>query len=382
LTELALRAERVVTPSGVRAADLVVRDRTIAALEQPAAGRAVTDLGDCWLLPGFVDVHVHGGGGAQCNTPDVEEVQRVARFHAQHGTTALLGTTVAAPIAELVAATTAIRRAAAAPEPGAAEVLGAHLEGPFLSPLQPGAMDPAQFATPDPATLEELLAAGGVRLMTIAPELPGALESIGSAVAAGVVVSMGHSHATHAEAAAAVQAGARSLTHAFNAARPLHHREPGVVGAALDSDDVFCELICDGIHVDPVVVRLVLRAKGPARTLLVTDAIEAAGLPDGSHRLGARTVSVAGGRATLPGTQTIAGSTLTMDRAVRNAVELGSVSVEAAARMASTAPAELLGIADRKGTLAPGADADVVVLAPDLSLTGVMVRGEWARSAW
>jgi N-acetylglucosamine-6-phosphate deacetylase len=190
-------------------------------------------------------------------------------------------------------------------------------------------------------------------------------------------VSMGHTGATYAEASAAVAAGARAATHVFNAMRPFHHREPGVLGAALDLDSITCEVICDGVHVDAAAMRLLMRAKGPARTALVTDAIEATGLPDGDYRLGARPITVVGGRATLPGSETIAGSTLTMGRALRNAVELCGVAVEDAARMASTTPAELLGIADRKGVLAAGRDADIAILDPDLSLAGVLARGAW-----
>jgi N-acetylglucosamine-6-phosphate deacetylase len=381
--ELVLRGGRVVTPDGVRRADVTVRGGRIVAIGERSRRDAgeVVDLAGRWALPGFVDVHVHGGAGAQCNTADPDEVHRVARFHADHGTTSLLATTVAAGVDELLVSLQAIRAAAAAPAKGGAEVLGAHLEGPFLSREWPGAMDAARFVAPDQAVAERLIAGGGVRMITLAPELPGALDLVRAAAAANVVVSMGHTGATYAQAAAAVAAGARAATHTFNAMRPLHHREPGLLGAALDLDAVTCEVVCDGVHVDPAAVRLLQRLKGPARTALVTDAIEAAGLPDGDFRLGARRVSVADGRATLPGSDTIAGSTLTMDRALRNAVAFCDVSVEDAARMASTTPAELLGITARKGVLAPGRDADVAILDADadLSLVGVLARGSWVR---
>jgi N-acetylglucosamine-6-phosphate deacetylase len=379
--ELVLRGGRVVTPEGIRDADVVVAGGRIVAVEPPRARGEqadVVELAGRWALPGFVDVHVHGGAGAQSNTAEADDIQRVARFHARHGTTSLLATTVAAPVDDLLAALRAIRAAAAAPATGGAEVLGAHLEGPFLSPRWPGAMDAAHFVAPDLAVAERLLAGGGVRVLSLAPELPGALELVRAAAAAGVVVSMGHTGATYAEACAAVAAGARAATHAFNAMRPLHHREPGVLGAALDLDSVTCEVICDGMHVDPAAVRLLVRLKGAARTMLVTDAIEATGLPDGDYRLGVRRISVVDGRATLPESDTIAGSTLTMGRALRNAVELCGLGVEDAARMASTTPAELLGISDRKGILDPGRDADVAILDPDLSVAGVLVRGGWS----
>jgi N-acetylglucosamine-6-phosphate deacetylase len=378
--ELVLRGGRVVTPDGVRDADVIVRGQRIVAVDPPSArGEAaeVVDLAGRWVLPGFVDLHVHGGGGAQCNTAAADDVRRVARFHARHGTTSLLATTVAASVEDLLAALRAIRAAAAAPAADGAEVLGAHLEGPFLSPRWPGAMDARHFVAPDLAVADRLLAGGGVRMLTLAPELRGALDLVRVAAAAGIVVSMGHTGATYAEASAAVDAGARAATHVFNAMRPFHHREPGVLGAALDLAGVTCEVICDGVHVDTAAVRLLVRSKGPARIALVTDAIEATGLPDGDYRLGARPISVVGGRATLPESETIAGSTLTMARALRTAVELCGVAVEDAARMASTTPAELLGIVDRKGLLAAGRDADVAILDPDLSPAGVLARGAW-----
>jgi N-acetylglucosamine-6-phosphate deacetylase len=378
VTAVVLRGGRVVTPEGVRDEDVVVRGARIAAVGEAADGEVV-ELDGHWVLPGFVDVHVHGGGGAQCNTDDPDEIQRVARFHAQHGTTALLATTVAAPVEDLLRARDAIGAAAAAPAPDAAQVLGAHLEGPFLSPRWPGAMDAGHFLAPDPAVAERLVGGGGVRMMSLAPELPGARELVRRLVAAGVVVALGHTDASYADATAAVAAGARVVTHTFNAMRPLHHRKPGVLGAALGHDDLACEVICDGVHVDPAVVALLVRVKGPQRTLLVTDAIEAAGLPDGDYRLGERAVRVNGGRATLAQSETIAGSTLTMDRALRNVVAFAGVAVEDAARMASTTPAEVLGVADRKGSIAPGCDADIVILDPDLSLAGVLVRGGWVR---
>jgi N-acetylglucosamine-6-phosphate deacetylase len=380
--ELVLRGGRVVTPGGISSAAVVVRAGRIASIGQPpplGVGAEVVELEGRWALPGFIDVHVHGGAGAQCNTDDAQDIQRVARFHAQHGTTALLATTVAAPIDGLFGALEAIRAAAGAPGACCAQVLGAHLEGPFLSPCWPGAMDAAHFLTPDLAVADRLLAGGGVRMMSLAPELPGARELVRALVAANVVVSLGHTDAAYAQVAEAVALGARAVTHTFNAMRPLHHRKPGVLGAALDLEALACEVICDGVHVDPAVVRLLQRVKGAERMVLVTDAIEAAGLPDGDYHLGHRPVSVAAGRATLPGSDTIAGSTLTMDRALRNMMAFCDVGIEEAARMASTTPAEVLGMTHRKGVLAPGRDADVVILDPDLSIAGVLVRGAWAR---
>lgn len=376
MSALALRGGRVVTPAGVVEGDVLVDDGRIAAVGAGVATGAAVELAGRWVLPGFIDVHVHGGGGAQCNTSDPGEIRRVAAFHARHGTTALLATTVAAPVEDLLAALGAIEAARQAPGEHEAEILGAHLEGPFLSPDWPGAMEGDAFLAPDVNVLMALLAGGRVLAMSLAPELAGAPAVIERAAEQGVRVSLGHTNATYAQARAAVEAGARSVTHAFNAMRPLHHREPGMVGAALDLDELTCEVICDGVHVDPVAVRLLVERKGPKGTMLVTDAIEATGLADGEYRLGDRRVVVRAGRATLPGHDTIAGSTLTMDRALRNVIAFTGASIPDAAAMAASTPARLLGIADRKGAIAPGLDADLVILEPgDLELAAVLARG-------
>jgi N-acetylglucosamine-6-phosphate deacetylase len=345
-------------------------------VDQALAGPESVDLGDRWLAPGFIDTHVHGGAGAQCNTDDPAEVQAMARFHAEHGTTAMLATTVAAPVDELEVA---LRTIATCNSP---TVLGAHLEGPFLSQERPGAMNPDTFIAPDTVTLARLMeAAGGVvRMMTLAPELPGSLELIGALIQENVVVSVGHSDARYDEVVAAARAGARSVTHTFNAMSPLHHREPGVVGAALDLAELHCELICDGIHVSPPALRLVA-AKGREGVRLVTDAMQAAGMADGSYRLGGADVEVVEGRATIAGGGAIAGSTLTMDAAVRNAVAFLNVSVADAVAMASSSPARLLGLHDSKGSIAPGFDADLVVLDDQLRCSATMVGGTWVPGA-
>ncbi len=378
-----LRSERILTPAGTITGEVAIEDGRIVDVRsgRAPAGRgidaAILELGDRWLAPGYVDLHVHGGGGAQCNTFDPAEIMAVSRFHAAHGTTALLATTVAAPVAELEAALRAIGSCARRRE-GAA-VLGAHLEGPFLSTRRPGAMDPNAFLAPDRRLLERLLATGDgcVRLVTLAPELPGALELIGSLAGAGVVASIGHTDATYGQTLAAVREGARAATHVFNAMRPLDHREPGVLGAVLDLADVSCELICDGIHVEPAALRIAYRAKGLSGVTLGTDAMQAAGMPDGEYRLGAAAVTVTDGRAVIAGDGAIAGSTLTMDAAVRNAVRFLGVTVAEASALASGNPARMLGLADRKGAVAAGFDADLVVLDDDLHVRGTLVAGDW-----
>ena len=368
-----LRCERIVTPTAVIAGEVAIdRGRIASVSRRPADGGEVLELGERWLAPGLIDTHVHGGAGAQCNTTEPDEVDAVAAFHALHGTTALLATTVAAPPDELEASLMAIARSGPI-------VLGAHLEGPFLSPEWPGAMDPSAFAEPDPGAVARLLesGAGTLAMMTLAPELPGALELIGALTRSGAVASFGHTDASYEQAQAAVAAGARSVTHLFNAMRPLHHRDPGAIGAALDLPQVACELICDGIHVDPVALRLAHRIKGPARVRLVTDAIAAAGMPDGRYRLGAAAVDVSGGTARVAGRESLAGSTLTMEAAVGHAVEFLDVPVPEALAMASANPARLLGIDHRKGAIAPGLDADLVILDDELRCLATMVAGKW-----
>ncbi len=232
---------------------------------------------------------------------------------------------------------------------------------------------------PDGRIVERLLAAGGgdMRLMTLAPELPGALELVRALVNADVVASIGHSDATYDQARAAVSAGARAATHTFNAMAPFHHRRPGVLGAVLDLPEISCELICDGIHAEPAALRLAHRAKGSRGVRLVTDAMQAAGMPDGEYRLGAARVRVADGRATLAAGGSIAGSVLTMDCALGNAVRFLDIAVEDAVALASANPARLLGLEHRKGAISPGMDADLTVLDEDLRACATVIGGTW-----
>jgi N-acetylglucosamine-6-phosphate deacetylase len=251
-------------------------------------------------------------------------------------------------------------------------IAGVHLEGPWLSPERPGAQDVAALRAPDPDELGRLMGAWPVRLVSLAPELPGALELIERVVAAGSLAALAHTDATYEQATEAIAAGARHAVHVFNAMRPLHHREPGVIGAVLDDDAVTCEVIADGHHVHPAVVRLLARAKGARNTTFVTDAIEAAGQPDGTYHLGAEPVTVRDGRA-VTGGGALAGSTLTMDTAVRNAVAWG-IPLADALHMAATTPARVLGL--RKGRIAPGYDADLAVLDADLQVVATILAGE------
>lgn len=387
-----LRSEHIVTPVSAVAGEVTVKAGRIEAIWPESADAAAIDLGSRWLVPGLIDGHVHGGGGAQCNTADPEEIAEVARYHARHGTTALLATTVPAGTDELCAALAAIARGGELA--GGAEVLGAHLEGPFLSRARPGAMDPDAFRDPDAGLLERLMkASGGLRVMTVAPELPGALELIAQLVGLGVVISLGHSEADYEQACRAVYAGASSATHVFNGMTPFHHRRPGLLGAVLDLPGVNCELICDGVHVAPAAMRLARRAKGVSGLRLVTDAMQAAGMPDGEYRLGRAPVRVIDGRALVTDARgrvadgagqaaengVLAASTLTMDRALAGAVAMLGIRVEEAVELASANPARVLGLQDRKGAIAPGLDADLVVLDEDLACWATMVGGRWVH---
>ena len=254
------------------------------------------DLRGQWVLPGFVDMHVHGGGGASFTEGTGDDARTAAEFHRAHGSTSMLASLVTAPLAEL--------EARAAMLAGLADdglIAGLHLEGPFLSPARRGAQDPRHMLAPDVAVFERLHAAarGHLRVITLAPELPGAARVIEAATRAGVTVAIGHTDATADVTLAAVDAGATHATHLFNGMRPLHHREPGAVGALLDRDEVTCEVIADGVHLNDIAIRLAARVKGPGRLVLVSDAMAAAGMPDGSYRLGSMRVTVTGGVARL-----------------------------------------------------------------------------------
>lgn len=349
---------------------VLVRDGRVTARGTGDPGVAADEVVDARelagqgavLSPGFVDLHGHGGGGHAYD--DGAEAIRAARaVHRAHGTTSAVVSLVSAPVDALLARLAAVREVAATDD----DVLGAHLEGPFLDPAQRGAHDPAALRSP--VDVAALVAAGGVRQITLAPELPAALEAIRAVVAAGAVAAIGHTGADAALSRRAFDAGARLLTHAFNAMPGLHHRAPGPVGAAASDPRVVLELIADGVHVAPEVVRIAFAA-APGRIALVTDAMAAAGDGDGVYALGGLQVDVTDGVARLSD-GTIAGSTLTQDRAVRTAAAAGVDPVEAL-RAATATPARVVGAADR-GHLAPGARGDLVLLD-----AGLHVRAVWS----
>jgi N-acetylglucosamine-6-phosphate deacetylase len=334
------------------------------------------NLGAVTVVPGFVDTHLHGGGGANFSTAARADTSTAVTLHRKHGTTALIASLVTADPVEL------LRQVAELAEDVRAGLIdGIHLEGPWLSVKRCGAHQPSLMRDPDPAEIARVLDIGGgaVRMVTLAPERDGALAAIGQLVDAGVVAAVGHTEATYHQARAAIDAGATVATHLFNAMRPIDRREPGPIIALLDDPGVTVELITDGVHVDPAIYRHVTRSAGPDRVSLVTDAMAATGMADGVYHLGPLAVGVVDGVARVAGTDTIAGSTATMDRVFRFAVTHSGLPFDEAlmlaVRQASINPARALGMP--AAGLVPGASADLVVLDSALKVAGVLRRGAW-----
>ena len=364
---------RLVTPDGIVDGWLETAGATITAVGPGEPPRpADRDVAGQWVVPGFVDIHVHGGAGADFTTGSPEQARRIVALHRRHGTTTMLASLVTADVETMAASIDAL---AGLVDEG--ELAGIHLEGPFLAPTRRGAHDAGLLRVPEPDVVDRLVSAGPtrVRMVTLAPEQPAAIDAVRRLVDFGVVVAVGHTDATYDQTRAAIDAGAAVGTHLFNAMRPVLHREPGPVPALLEDDRVTVELICDGVHLHPATIRWVLRTASARRVALVTDAMAAAGAGDGDYLLGHLTVRVRDGVARQPD-GTIAGSTLTMDRAFRCVVDAGA-SVEEAVTMASTTPAEALGLADEIGSITVGRAADLVVLDRTLHVAAVMVKGSW-----
>ncbi|MFF7648372.1 N-acetylglucosamine-6-phosphate deacetylase [Streptomyces sp. NPDC007983] len=376
-----LTGARVVLPTGVVTdGRLTVEGTRIAGTAAGAplnAGDAVRDLSGCWIVPGFVDLHLHGGGGASFSTGTAEEALTVIRTHRAHGTTTMLASTVTGDLDDLA------RQAAVLSELAEEdELAGIHFEGPFISPHRCGAHQPSLLRDPDPADVRKLLdaARGTARMMTLAPELPGGLESVTLLADSGVLAAVGHTDSTYEATRDAVEAGATVATHLFNAMPSLLHREPGPVAALLEDERITVELINDGTHLHPAVLQLAFRRAGADRVAFITDAMSAAGMSDGRYALGPMGVEVKEGVARIsdgPTAGSIAGSTLTLDHAFRRAVTVDGLGVDEAVRALSATPARVLGLEDRVGSLEAGKDADLVVLDADFRLRGVMRRGAW-----
>ena len=358
-----------------------VENGTVASVtsrndSEAAPSKATTDFGDAIIVPGSFDIHIHGGLNCDVMRGTADEMKKFESFLAQHGVTNYLPTTVtASQQATLSALERLADRIEAAEKNGttAARPLGIHLEGPFLSHAKRGVHPPIDLVEPTLTAFDKLwqAARGHVRMLTIAPELNGAEEVIAEASKRGVCVSIGHSDATLDQARRGVKAGARHATHTFNAMRPLDHRAPGILGEVLTNNQLSADVIADGIHVDPAVVDLLFLAKGIEKFVLITDAISATGMPDGRYQLGTLEVELKDGRCKRNGT--LAGSALTMDRAVRNVMKFAGLHLQQAVRVASLNPAKAVGI--KKGTIEAGADADFVVLTPAGEVRATVIKG-------
>ena len=332
------------------------------------------------VVPGFVDVHIHGAGGHDVMEATHAALDCITSTVARHGTTSILATTVTAPVDETCKSLEGIAQYIRSHEQQentglAAEILGIHLEGPFISKTRRGVHPSDSITRPSIEILDKFRAAsdGLIRILTVAPEIPGALDLIRAAVTNGIVAAIGHTDADYEQARAAIQAGARHAVHFYNAMRPFSHRDPGVIGAVLTEPDVTAEIIADGVHVAGPAIQVLLGTKGFDTVLLASDGTAATGMPDGNFRLGNFEVTVKDG-VCRNSEGKLAGSTLTLDRALRYIVSLGVPLIDAL-RMATILPARRLGLAGKKGIIAIGADADLVVLTPDLRVAGVMTRG-------
>jgi N-acetylglucosamine-6-phosphate deacetylase len=385
----AFTASRLYTPvHEIQNPLLLVEDGKISeisarSLKEAPSQTSLVDFGDTIFVPGFVDIHIHGGAGLDLMRAMPSELPRLGKFLATHGVTGYFPTTVAAPLDATCAAlgrlADAIEAAAGDStndDPLQARPLGIHLEGPFLSHQRRGVHPPECLVNPTIEVFERLwqAARGHVNVLTIAPEIPGAIEVIAEAARRNVCVSIGHSDADMPTAQNGVKAGARHATHTFNAMRPLDHREPGILGEVLSNDQLSADMIVDGIHVDPAVVKVFLRAKGRERAVLITDAMSATGMPDGRYQLGPIEVDVKDGKCTSNGS--LAGSVLTMDRAVRNVTKFSDWSLRDAVQAATLNPARAVSLATHHGVLTPGAYADFTVLSSSGKVLKTIVRGQ------
>jgi N-acetylglucosamine-6-phosphate deacetylase len=369
-----LQGTLILTNRLVQNGQIVVEDGTIVEVVEEARYAPTADFGPRYIAPGYLDLHVHGIGGADVFGGKAS-LQRMSDRFAAHGVTGWLSSTVTETL-DLLQEATAAARDYMAEEHSGARLLGTHLEGPFLDIAHKGMQNPACIIPPDIGVTLDLLNAGGgtVRRMSLAPEQAGAEDVIRLLLDRGVFPSAAHTGATYEQMMHAVSLGVRQVTHCFNAMTGLHHRHPGVVGASMFSNDLYAELIADGVHIHPAVMSILIRVKGRERVMLVTDAMIATELPDGEYDLGAQHIFVHDGAARLAD-GALASSTLTMDAAVQNLMAMCGVSLVDAVYMASTTPAEAMGWSDRRGRIAPGLDADLVVLDANLCVLDTWIGG-------
>ncbi|NEC89065.1 N-acetylglucosamine-6-phosphate deacetylase [Streptomyces sp. SID12501] len=367
------RGAQVVLPTGItNSAQLTVEGTKFT--EHPHSDAHEIDVSNHWLIPGFVDLHNHGGGGASFTSGSAEDILKGIHTHRTHGTTTLVASTVTGDMDTLTAQAGLLSELA---EQG--DIAGVHFEGPFISPCRKGAHSEALLRDPDPAEVRKLIdaARGRAKMVTLATELPGGLDSVRLLVEHGVLAAIGHTDATYEQTVEAIDAGATVATHLFNAMPALGHRAPGPITALLEDERVTVELINDGTHLHPAALQLAFHHAGADRVAFITDAMDAAGFGDGRYLLGPLEVEVSEGVARLVEGGSIAGSTLTLDRAFRRAVTVDRLPVTDAVAALSANPARLLGIYDRVGSLEPGKDADLVLLDADFAVKGVMRRGSW-----
>ncbi|MFD7286902.1 N-acetylglucosamine-6-phosphate deacetylase [Streptomyces sp. NPDC059863] len=368
-----LTGARVVLPTGtVEGGRVIIEGGRIAGAAHDDT--ASLDLSGHWIVPGFVDMHNHGGGGASFTSGSVDDVLKGIRTHREHGTTTLVASTVTGEMDFL-----AHRAGFLSELVEQGELAGIHFEGPFISPCRKGAHSEALLRDPDPAEVRKLLdaARGTARMVTLATELPGGIDSVRLLAEHGVIAAVGHTDATYDQTVAAIDAGATVATHLFNAMPPLGHRAPGPIAALLEDERVTVELINDGTHLHPAALELAFHRAGADRVAFVTDAMDAAGFGDGRYELGPLAVEVKEGVARLVEGGSIAGSTLTQDIAFKRAATVDRLPVEDIVRAISANPARLLGVYDKVGSLEPGKDADLVVLDEEFSVKGVLHKGEW-----
>lgn len=380
---LVLRGGTVLTPGGwLPECDVQIAGGRIVAVGEPAGTVHIEiDARGHLVVPGLLDLHVHGAGGAMFEDGRDDAVARIRALLPRFGVTGIMATIATLPREPLRAAVTAIARAPAGG--GGTRLLGIHLEGPFLNPRRRGAQDAASMRAPSLDEVEALQRASGgmIRLITLAPELPGALELIAALRGQGIAVAIGHSEAAEEQVLAAVAAGATHVTHLFNAAAPLHHRAPGLVGTALTDDRLSVELIADGIHLHRRALDVTMRCKPPGRVVLISDGVAAVGLPDGELELFG-VPCVANDAVRIRATGQLAGSRLTLDRAVRNLRDwFPAAPLERWLGAASAAPAAVVGLGDRVGAIASGYDADLVVLTRALDVAVTVVRGRIVHRA-
>ncbi|MFJ3882369.1 N-acetylglucosamine-6-phosphate deacetylase [Streptomyces sp. NPDC090077] len=371
-----LSGARVVLPTGIVAGGRVIVEGARVAGSAPEDA-TVVDLSGHWIVPGFVDMHNHGGGGASFTSGTAEEVLTGVRTHREHGTTTLVASTVTGDLDELA------RRAGLLAElTQQGEIAGIHFEGPFINPCRKGAHKADLLRDPDPAEVRKLVDAahGAARMVTLATELPGGLDSVRLLAEHGVIAAIGHTDSTYDQTRQAIDAGATVATHLYNAMPGLEHRAPGPIAALLEDERVTVELINDGTHLHPAMLELAFHHAGAHRVALITDAMDAAGFGDGTYHLGPLEVEVKDGVARLVEGGSIAGSTLTLDTAFKRSVTVDRLPVESVVQAISANPAKLLGLYDEVGSLEPGKYADLVVLDAAFDVKGVMRRGEWIVS--